>query len=219
MATEDILKKIKKLINTNNKSNILIGIDGGQGSGKTHFINNLERKINNYNNYWVEKIEIDDFLLEREKREKLSIKFFENISNLSLFFDFKKFAQTVKLLAKSKNRDIKIDGLYNRKTGKRDRSEIKHLKDKNIIIVGGPYLLSPILPQFDLKIFLDASEKKRLKNTLRRTDLNQSRYQESQKELFKKFELFFKPYYTGKFSAYNLVIDNNNFKNIKILKK
>jgi uridine kinase len=218
MNKKNIFNEILSKIGTTTKSNILIGIDGGQGSGKTHFIESLKKEILRQSNYWVENIETDDFLIERNKRENLPTDFFKDKNNLSKLFDFKKFVKIVKLLAKTKNNDIKITGLYNRKTGNKDRDEIKHLKDKNIIIVGGPYLLSSTLPKFDLKIFLDVTEKNRLKNTLQRVANNKSRTLASQKKLFKKFEHFFDKYYTNKLSGYNLILNNNNFKKIKIMK-
>lgn len=205
-----IFSAIKKALDSINKSTILLGVDGGQGSGKSTFIIKLTQNIKNYN---VQTIEIDDFLIERNKRENLPESFFNDINNLYFFFDFDRMKKTIQQLSSSKNKIITLKNLYNIKTGKKDRKKEIKLKEKNLIIIGGPYLLNFKL---DLKIFLKVDINNRLNNTLKRT-LTKSRSVESQKILFKKFEKFYKPYYFDKMRLYNIIIDNNIFSHRQIL--
>lgn len=209
--TNDIFTTIQDVISSINKDVILLGVDGGQGSGKSTFIAELAKNIQDYN---IATIEIDDFLIERDKRENLSDTFFDDDNNIYFFFDFNEMKKTLDLFSKSKNKTIKLQNLYDTKTGKKDRGKEIKLKEKNLIIIGGPYLLDF---ELDLKIFIDVNVENRLNNTLKRT-LTKSRSIESQRTLFNKFEKFYKPYYKNKINSYDIVIDNNNFNNRTFIK-
>lgn len=217
MNNKSIFQIIQNSINRLDEDNMLIGVDGGQGSGKTCFIKELKSFLCESSHYNIVTIEIDDFLIERKKRENVLSSFFDSMENISHFFDFKRMSKVLQLFRKTNNKVIKIKNLYNTKSGKKDRYKCYHLTQKNIILVGGPYLLSPLFPPFNIKIFLYAKKHNRLKNTLTRI-LNRTRTYQSQKELFKKFEKFYEAYYSGRLSSYDLIIDNNDFHNRKIIK-
>lgn len=216
MVNNKIFDTIKHFINEINRLSIFIGVDGGQGSGKSYFITELKEDLANYNDYNIIDIEADDFLIDRDKRNNLPASFFKSTENISRLFDFERMAEVLLLLQKN-NETIEINNLYNTQTGKKDRVKHYNLKEKNIVLVGGPYLLSPLFLKFDLMIFLDVKEENRLTNTLKRT-INKTRTIESQKELFNNFESFYKPYYSDRLSTYDMVIDNNDFDNREIIK-
>lgn len=202
---KNITNLIKEKIATANKSNIVIGIDGGQGSGKSYLIDKISKKLGGYKEYSIVILETDDFLVERNKRETLPVAFFKNPKNLYRLFDFDKFAKAFSKLSKANNEILVFKNFYNRKTGKRDRVEKKTLKRKNIIFIGGPYLIIDELPDFDLKIFIKMNKKNRLKNCLKRTSKIGSRTPKSEKELFYKFENFYDYYYKD-LSSFDKVI-------------
>lgn len=207
-----LVREIKQL----HKTPVLIGIDGGQGSGKSTFIKELESYLDKNTAYSLIFLETDDFLVERSQRENLPPEFFKEQKNLGKLFNFKRMADVIKEFQKSMNKTVGLDGLYNTLTGKRDRSKEYEFKDINIILIGGPYLLEKNYPKFDIKIFLSVSRENRLQNTLVRT-LAKQRTVDSQKELFNKFELFYNPYFTQRLSEYDLFIDNSDFNNRKII--
>lgn len=212
----NLLNNLVENIKDLHKAIILIGIDGGQGSGKSTFIKELEAYLNTYLDYKTIFLETDDFLVERSKRDNLPQKFFNEKENLKQLFDFERMAKVIKQFQSVKSKKITLTGLYNTLSGKRDRNKEYIFGDKNIIVIGGPYLLEASYPNFDIKIFLYVTEKNRLQNTLVRT-LAKKRSVESQKELFNKFEHFYKPYFVNKLSAYDIFIDNNDFNNRKII--
>lgn len=212
----DILNLLTDNIKGLHKATALVGIDGGQGSGKSTVIKELMDYLSSNSNYKIISLETDDFLAVRSKRENLTNEFFTKQENLKKLFDFERMAKVIKQFQLAKNETITLSGLYNTLSGEKDRIKEYVFGDKNIIIIGGPYLLEDSYPNFDIKIFLYATEKNRLQNTLIRT-LAKKRSIESQKELFNKFECFYKPYFVNRLSGYNIFIDNNDFNRRKII--
>ena len=189
--------------------NVLIGIDGGQGAGKTYFIAEIQKAfkaLSVVQERAIIVLETDDFLIERSKREHLSADFFNDISNLGALFDFSKAAEILRLSA----------SLYNTETGKCDCSRLLSFKEQNIVLVGGPYLLESSYPVFDLRVFLDVDEERRLYNTLERNE-GRSRSAASQRSLFQNFEKFYKPYFDARMCEYDVIIDNTDFHARKIV--
>lgn len=191
-------------------------MDGGQGSGKSTLIKELKNYLSSILAYKIISLETDDFLVERSKRENLPSEFFNRQENLKELFDFERIANVIKQFQSAKNEIITLSGLYNTLSGKRDKNKEYVFGNKNIILIGGPYLLEKNYPAFDIKIFLYVKGNKRLENTLVRT-LTKQRSTESQKEIFNKFERFYKPYFINRLSEYNMLIDNNNFGNREII--
>ena len=211
----NIFNIIIEKIEEKERDNVVIGIDGGQGSGKSTFTEELQNYLRSILHRNSVHLETDDFLIERAKRKNLSLDFFTSLSNLNYFFDFDRMSKIIKKFQTSKNKIIVLNNLYNTKTGRRDRIKRYRFVDKNIIIVGGPYLLSPSFPQFDLKIFIHAERQTRLRNTLKRT-LNKQRSIKSQTRLFNNFELFYIPYFSRRLFDYDLIVNNTDFENKKI---
>lgn len=210
------IQQITSYLSKNPKYNPIIGIDGGQGAGKStfikHFKDNLIRK-----GYNVISLETDDFLVKRDQRTNLKPYYFSSVNNLEHLFNFSRMARVIKKFRNIHNQTITLNQLYNTISGKKDRAQRYVFQNNNIIIVGGPYLLHPLFPKFDIKIFLHVNKSKRLHNTLIRT-LIKKRSTRSQKKLFNNFEQFYSPYFSKRLSSYHLIIDNNNFHKPKIIK-
>jgi len=199
--------------------NVLIGIDGGQGAGKTYFIAEIQKAfkaLSVVQERAIIVLETDDFLIERSKREHLSADFFNDISNLGALFDFSKAAEILRLSASLHTTQYLLTRLYNTETGKCDCSRLLSFKEQNIVLVGGPYLLESSYPVFDLRVFLDVDEERRLYNTLERNE-GRSRSAASQRSLFQNFEKFYKPYFDARMCEYDVIIDNTDFHARKIV--
>lgn len=220
MNNKYIFELIVSCINNFSQDKIFIGIDGGQGSGKSVYIGEFKNYLKKNTEYNVLSAETDDFLVERNKRNNLPESFFNDSGNLDFLFDFFKMKNLISKIAKTRAGGlIKTGGLYNGETGKRDRKNLYKIKNKNVVIIGGPYLLHPALKnKFDLLILLKANKHNRLKNTLFRNIKKKYRTTEEQKELFEKFERFYNSFYFKQEKDYNIIIDNNNYKNKNLLK-
>lgn len=220
MNNDHIFDTIVFYIKNFPQDKVFIGIDGGQGSGKSMFIDECKNYLEKNTEYNILNIETDDFLVERNKRKNLTESFFNNTNDLGFLFDFFKMKNLISKIAKSSaGSTIKINGLYNSFSGERNRKNLYRIKNKNVVIVGGPYLLHPALKnRFDLLILLKADKQNRLKNTLFRNIKKKYRTAEEQKELFKKFEKFYNPFYFKKEKNFDVIINNNKFSNKKILK-
>lgn len=220
MNNKNIFETIATCINNLSRDKVFIGIDGGQGSGKSVFVGKFKKYLEENTEYNVLNIETDDFLVERNKRDNLTELFFNNVKSLDFLFDFSGIKNLILRIAKSSTGSVvKIDGLYNSLSGKRDRKNLYKIKNKNVVIVGGPYLLHPTLKgKLDLLILLKADKQNRLKNTLLRNIKKKYRTDEEQKKLFKRFEKFYNPFYFRKEKSFDVIIDNNRYKNKNLLK-
>lgn len=212
---KEIITEIKNFISSLDQDSILIGVDGKQGSGKSYFLDILKNKLHNYHDYNMIVVEADDFLIERGKREKLSGSSLTNIDTVNYIFEYDSMSKTIKQLLDTRDQTIRLSGMYNHETGKKDRDIVYELKNKNLVVVGGPFLLSSQLPRFDLKIFIEADHNCRLKNSLLRAK-NRGRSINSQKEVFEKFEEIYQQYFQNKIPQYDMIIDNNDFDDVKI---
>jgi uridine kinase len=181
----------------------LLGIDGGQGSGKTTYAKQLLAKLRNEGNDAV-YIETDDFLSERSFRDALKSSFFDDISNLELLFDFDSMGKTLAEMLDTNNRSLT---LYNGATGLHDRSKAFELSDDSVVLVGGPYLLHATWPTFSRKIFLKAPLSVRRERTLERNK-TKTRSDASQRTLFANFEKFYTPYWNNRLAEYDEIIDS-----------
>lgn len=216
MVNHELLDLIKEKVNSIEKETILIGIDGGQGSGKSTLVEEVKKYLQQNTEYNILQIETDDFLIERDKREDLPVSFFQQAKNLSYLFNFKQMSAVLQTLIDSKDQVVTIGDLYNAINGKKDRSASYLLNRKNVIIVGGPYLLAPEMPVLDYKIFIFVTKKNRLLNALKRT-VDQKKDLHRQKELFAKFENFYVPYFQEMLPSYDLFVDNNDFNKMEII--
>ncbi|MBU3965668.1 hypothetical protein KKG29_00315 [Patescibacteria group bacterium] len=88
MNNKYIFEAIISCINNFSRDKIFIGIDGGQGSGKSVFVGEFKDYLGKNTDYNVLNIETDDFLIERNKRRNLTESFFNNTKNLDFLFDF-----------------------------------------------------------------------------------------------------------------------------------
>ncbi len=152
------MKLDNKLFKNLKKKNVnFITIDGITCSGKSLFAELLKKNLKSYYRevYILSK---DLFLYPRTKRIKISkninrSKFNQN----NLHYDIKKLKIFINfLIGKSKLKTFKMSNLYNRKSGKNDRTiRIKFLKNR-LIIFEGIYVNQDIsfLKKSTLKILL-----------------------------------------------------------------
>lgn len=206
--TRQILDKLYGL----RKSTILFGIDGGQGAGKSTFLRQFKRIVDEDKNYTSIALETDNFLLDRSRRENLPISYFNDPKNISNLWDFQRLSELLNRFMVSYDTSIPVKDLYDHNSGKRNKVEIFTFHKKNIIILGGPYILNSSFPNFDFKVFLKVSKDKRFDNNIAE-GMARGKSFESRKNSFEKFENFFDPYFSTKLAMYNMIIDNNDFNN------
>jgi uridine kinase len=185
-----------------------IGLDGGQGSGKTTYSRSLISELQQRTSSPILYHETDDYLTEREWREPLSETFFELPANHRKLWNFKRMGHVLIKLQETEGHSLQIDGLYNRATGKRDRAVSFDVHDDSIMLVGGPYLLEPEFQGlFSRLIFLDVPEETRLGRVISR-NIAEGKSEARAREVFRKFEHFYRPYWEGNLDAYDEVIRN-----------
>lgn len=184
-----------------------VGLDGAQGAGKTTYATKLISEYESQTGLPVAYIETDDFLVEREQREHLRESFFVP-ANLRKLWDFERLGQVLRQMQMMGSGVLKIDGLYNRMTGKRDAAKVWEVRDKGVVLVGGPYLLEPELNNlFEKLIFLDVPLGERKRRVMGRWT-GAGRSQEEIAVRFDKFERFAGPYWEKRMDRYDEVIPN-----------
>ena len=137
---------IKKAIKRLHKSPIVIGIAGGSCSGKSYLSNIIPGKV----------LHLDDYYRENPPRDGN----FDHPSRIRFNLLMKHIQQL------KKNKSIEKP-FYNFVNHKVDHYE-KFLSDKIIIVEGIHALNKKLVKFYDLKVFVDAPEKIRLKRRIRR---------------------------------------------------
>ena len=140
-----LFKKIFNKISLNNNKKLIL-IDGISCSGKTQFSNKLKSYLTS-KKLKIKIISKDLFLKSRKERIKILKKSKKNVIQNRAHYDLKKFYFLIKNILKSKEqpKNIMFNNLYNRLTGKNDKS-IKIRIDKNYI-----YIFEGIYIHQDLK--------------------------------------------------------------------
>jgi uridine kinase len=185
-----------------------VGLDGGQGSGKTTYATHLIKELQKKTDSPVLYIETDDFLSERESREHLDEDFFRNFANRRKLWDFERMGDVLYELKHSVGKTVTIDGLYNRKTGMRDRIEEFDVHNDSIFLVGGPYLLEPeTRPLFSHLIFLNVPKEIRRERVVKR-NLELGGSKERALTVFRKFDHFYSPYWNNRMGEYSEIVEN-----------
>jgi uridine kinase len=182
----------------------IIGTDGAQGSGKSWFQQELQQALQAF------VIETDDFLPPRDKREFITPTFFEEHESYRRFYDFRRMGEVFAQLRRGD--PMTIEGLYNRNDDGRCTKTLEY-KGERIIILGGPFIYQPELPEPDFSILLCVDEEYRWQNVATRTLGLNCRPLEQQKAIFDGSENWYR-YYYGRFNPkYALLIDNTHFDN------
>ena len=185
-----ISSRIQKIYQKNKKTKV-IGLTGGQGSGKSTISNILKIILKEKFNLDTVIFSIDDFYKTRKERIKMS----KNLSPLFLTrgvpgtHDTKLLFDSIKNLKKKKFKKIfiprfdkSIDDRYPKKKWQ------KVFKKPNIIIFEGWCVGAQSQKIKDLKVPINALEKKRDKNRVWRNRVNQE-LKESYKRIFKQIDL------------------------------
>jgi len=137
---KNILIKYKK--NTIN----FITVDGITCSGKSIFSKLLKEKLNKkFDNILI--LPKDLFLFSRKKRIKVIKKISNKINRKQnyLHYDLKKLSKLIDvLIGKSKNNSITLNYLYDRKTGKNNKTMKFNYKKNILIIFEGLYVLDDL---------------------------------------------------------------------------
>jgi uridine kinase len=185
-----------------------IGLDGAQGSGKTTYSHTQLKRLQAQTKSPVQYIETDDFLTEREWREPLPESFFRVPANRRKLWDFERMGSILRELSGSADTQIRVEGLYNRQTGKRDRLIDFDVHSDSIVLVGGPFLLEPEFKElFDHLILLKVPEDIRRQRIVKRNVANGGSRERAQ-EVFQKFEHLYTPYWENQLSEFDEVVDN-----------
>ena len=162
-----------------------IAITGGSGSGKSYLSNQL---IDQYGNDRINLIEVDSY--------------YKDLKHLTMFdrdrnnfdhpdaFDFELLYNDIQKLNNSNSVDIPT---YDYKTHTRKKNKLT-IKKTDIIILEGIFSIyyKKIRNLIDLKIFLDTSEKTRIKRRIIRDKKSRARTEES---ILRQYNNTVKPMY------------------------
>jgi uridine kinase len=152
---------------------LVIGIAGGTGSGKTSVTNKILERIHQTNNVVV--IQHDSYYRD--------ISSYGGMTGDQINFDHPDSLETsllVQHIKDLKNGNSVEQPLYNFATHSRMK-ETRHLEPKNIIIVEGIliYASRDLMDVFDIKIFIDTDADERLLRRLKRDIVERGRSIES----------------------------------------
>ncbi len=158
-AISDIaLFMVKKL-----KKDIIIGIDGGSGSGKSKFAHELTKKIGEKN---VLLIKLDNYCIGINRLKKIDKNESINRQNWErpITRDLDNFVKDITNLKLGKSVNIPK---YSFLTGEREGSDLC-VKNKVIISEGIFALNEDLIGLYDISIFMDSKEPDRFKRRLKR---------------------------------------------------
>lgn len=211
-----VYSNITKFIKTykSNKRPIIIGINGIDASGKTHFAIDLAKELERLK-YEVCLIHIDDFHNPKLKRMEGTDErqaYISNAFNFSLLKD-----EILEILRSGNVLDTKLT-LLDLVSDK--FSNIKHYKasKETIVLIEGVLLFrEPIDEYFDYRIFLDINFEKMLdRATIRDNDI----MDDVRKKYLEKY-IPIQKWYIEKYEVRqrsDLIIDNNNYNFPRITK-
>lgn len=163
-----IIKKIEQEITktTNNKKTIIIGIQGGPGTGKTTLAKYLEEKLNK-KGITTTTFSLDDFYKEWNKRKELRKKhpknpFYQIPRIMPGTHKTRKLYETIKKLKQGKKTTIPIFD-KSLKKGVGEAKEEKTIKEKNkIIIIEGWFIGCPEISVKELKKYYNNMKEENL---------------------------------------------------------
>lgn len=188
------------------RNNVLIGVSGGSGSGKTYFAQALQKllgadvcEIISQDNYYIDQS-------HRFDHDGGSVNFDHPDS-----IDFDLLAKHLAAFKRGEEVDVPI---YDFVTHSRKRETI-HIQPKPIIIIDGILIFHPpdVRDQFDDRIYFDTCEDLRFQRRLERDTKERGREAEGVRNQFFKqvkpmHDLFVEP---GKSHAHSVVSENENF--------
>jgi uridine kinase len=158
VVSDIVLFIIKKL-----KKDIVIGIDGGSGSGKSKFAHELTKKIGEKN---VLLIKLDNYCIGIKRLKKIDKNKFLNTQNWErpITRDLNIFSKDLTNLKLGKNVNLPK---YSLSMGEREGSVLS-LKNKVIIVEGIFALNENLINLYDISIFIDSKESDRFRRRLER---------------------------------------------------
>lgn len=181
----------------------LVGISGGSGSGKSCFLRDLKEKLHGCS---VTFISLDDYYHPRnqQQEDEKGIKNFDllsSIDHLALLTDLKKIeaGEEVQRVEYTFNNELK------------ESSQISFKPNKVIVIEGlFIYAIKELFDLFDLKIFIQASDIKKL---VRRIKRDQSERNYPLEDVVYRYENHVHPSYKKLIEPYipsmDIIVNNN----------
>lgn len=152
----------------------VIAITGAGGSGKTTFGKNIEKSFGKKN---CISIDLDDYLISRDKRKKLDITGYEPKAN--------KLDDARKNIESLINYQTIEKPIYDHKTGTIKEKEV--VKPRSIIVIEGVTSLYKELESLNnISFFLDAKEETQIKSRIERDVKKRGYSYQEAIDLFKK---------------------------------
>jgi len=213
-VTEYIINKLKTTRNEN--GNILVGVCGRAGSGKTTLSDKIRKELNSkkidnvaYSGDWRFIFDSKDRKLWIEEKWKAGIDEYLHSINQFRWWDFKKIYDDLDELVRGNK--IKINDAYNRLTGKKDfQVEIKGVKNGVILyenaILGGV----EILEKLDVVVLLNTSDAMCFERTMKKDSSRRSLTDIAARFIITTYsENFFLNMLLDKFSKKTVICDSN----------
>lgn len=149
-----MIKQLEKYINEHKNDNIVIGIDGPSGAGKTSLVEELEKQFD------ITVFHVDDYFLPADRKSPNRLR--EPGGN----FDYERMEKEV---FHHINDDFIQSNKYNCKTACYEMKTA--LERKRIVVVEGVYALHPkFIPYYNYTVFLDIDRPLQLKRILSRSN-------------------------------------------------
>jgi uridine kinase len=152
IISTQIIKDIHRL---DNKSKLIIGVDGYSGMGKTTLLNHLQNT-----DRALLTVNLDDFILPRRKRDKILSLSRDKSKAIELqWYNLNKIKRLIAAFKKTRKGRY-IEGVYDAET---DKYSLKKTYDfsKRFLIIEGVFLYHPKVLNniFDKRFYLDGNVK------------------------------------------------------------
>lgn len=211
---------VKQILSLDSSRPFRIGINGIDGSGKTHFTKSLATALRENTERQVITLSIDDFHNPKSIRYQKGRDSAEGFYRDS--FQFSKLKELVLEPLKNQSAPSIITRIFDVRTDKHVTQKNIHVEKNAIVLVEGIFLFVPELESlFDFKIYLDVPFDITLERMLKR---DAALYDDRESEI----QLFHKRYKAGQelyieevnpVKISDVIINNANFNSPQLLKR
>lgn len=211
----DIYNRIRGKKPSKDLEVVLVGVCGYYSAGKTIFSENFSEFLKTKG---IEPHVLESdmyFKLSKPERQALFARLKERGEYAERFhegYNLEEALITEHLEMMQKREDINEEGLYQRKTGEKDRILNIHFNEKRSwVIYDGVWVANPLISNImDFILFLEANKDERMQRANHRAQHSGNSYNQSE-ERFNKLDVFTKGYISKFNPCFNLRIENTDY--------